>query len=80
MYINIDFKLPENIVSQVQEETQKTIEEILLKDDKKELKRLVQDCVKSQVKCSINELLQSQDFRRYIFNVLIEQLNMKEDK
>lgn len=46
--------------------------------DTNKLKSLINECVKGQIKATINDLMQGQDFRNFLRNKILEQIGMKE--
>lgn len=78
MYINIDFTLPENIQEQIKQETIETATEILLKEDKTEMRRMIQECVRGALKANITELLQGKDFKNFLRDKIAEEIGLND--
>ena len=45
--------------------------------DKNKLKTMINECVKGQIKATINDIMQGKDFRDYLRNQVMEQIGMK---
>lgn len=48
--------------------------------DTNKLKTMINDCVKGQIKATINDIMQGKDFRDYLRNQVMEQIGMKAGK
>ena len=47
-------------------------------EDKNKLNAMIRECVKGQIKATINDLMQGKDFRDYLRDQIMEQIGMKE--
>lgn len=59
----------------IQDVLPEIINENLFKDQNK-LKSMVNECVKGQIKATINDLMQGKDFRDYLRNKIMEEIGM----
>lgn len=76
MYINVDFKLPEEMQKFIKEETVKATVDYLL-NDKEEIRRMVRDSVKSILKSQINEILQMNDYRIFLRDKIAKEIGLE---
>lgn len=79
MYINVDFKLSDEIQKEIKDEAIKQAEEMLTRD-KTELIRLIRECVKSVLKVNINDILQKDSFREFLKNKVLEEIGIIQKK
>lgn len=46
-------------------------------EDKNKLNAMIRECVKGQIKATINDLMQGKDFRDFLRDKVMEQIGMK---
>lgn len=73
MYFNID--ISEKTKNRICEIVQEQIDELVLKDDEF-IKKLVKESISGAVKCRINEIVQSINFRNELRDRILKQLNL----
>lgn len=79
MYVTINIT-PEKtyeLEQYIKAELPHIVNEILF-EDRKELNKLIQECVKGQIKANINDLMQGKDFREFLRDRIAENIGMKE--
>lgn len=75
--IEVEPKITYELEQYVKSELPHIINENLF-EDRKELNRLIQECVKGQIKANINDLMQGKDFREFLRDRIAENIGMKE--
>ena len=76
MYINIDFRLNEELQEQIKQETIKQATEMLLQNPN-ELRSMIKECVKGQLKAIITEILQGKDYRNFLRDKIAKEIGVE---
>lgn len=63
MYLNIDFKLSDEQVKQIEEQTKVTINDVILTG---KLDSAIKDVIKGVIRSIVNEEIQTKNYRRMI--------------
>ena len=77
MYINVDFKLTEEIQELIKEETVKATVDYFTKNQE-EIRRMVRDSVKGILKSQINEILQMNDYRIFLRDKIAKEIGLED--
>lgn len=73
--VSLDPQKTKELEQYIQDVLPEIINENLFKDQNK-LKSMVNECVKGQIKATINDLMQGKDFRDYLRNKIMEEIGM----
>lgn len=77
MYLNIDFKLSDEQVKQIEEQTKVTINDVILTG---KLDSAIKDVIKGVIRSIVNEEIQTKNYRRLIADrverILIEDVGV----
>ena len=77
MYLNIDFKLSDEQVKQIEEQTKVTINDVVLTG---KLDSAIKDVIKGVIRSVVNEEMQTKNYRRLIADrverILIEDVGV----
>lgn len=73
--VSLDPQKTKELEQYIQDILPEIINENLFKDQNK-LKSMVNECVRGQIKATINDLMQGKDFRDYLRNKIMEEIGM----
>lgn len=79
MRVTIGIEVEPHITYELEEYVKAELPHIINENlfaDRKELNRLIQECVKGQIKANINDLMQGKDFRNYLRDRIAENIGM----
>lgn len=78
MYLTVGFN-PEK-TKEIEDYIKALLPEIINENifaDKNKLKTMINECVKGQIKATINDLMQGKDFRDFLRDKIMEEIGMK---
>ena len=78
MYINVDFKLSEEIEKQIEQTVKEECLNLFIKNPN-ELRSMVKTHVKGCIGSIINELLQTKDYKQFLKKQIEEQIGLNNE-